>query len=885
MSKAIKDQLDKLGNPPTDDGKRQKKELEDAQVQCQMEEAMSFFDERRTYLTDKEADIRAQNALIKKAIDVLDKLSREARGTIGHEASAWLIPCYFYSDDLNAAWERYGRVIGDASPNSGTAKRLARFFVLQIFERDNLPPGILKMNEKALNVIRTRATDWMKDYPAHLKSPEGYGVQFALAKALAGLANQMGVPAQEKKIMLDQSKALCRGVEHGESEWTTKARRLKLGIMVEEKTFERPIDKLATFDDSFVRAQFEASQIEEEAKKHKGDPAALKKAHDEHYGNVITALTQALKLVDKPPKPPEKEVLVARATLAYAYMTLGGRDNIAKTIDSGEELARIKTRPPESAKGAIYALQAMAQILAEGERSGFGPNELKAYKDRFINLAEFAKKSWPTENPGDVARHQLGLMYIRDADYPMAVKELASIKPGYSGAIHANFQLAMAALGADQAGAKPAAGDPDNRPFKERAQVALETMPELPDNADAGTNYTYLMAKIKLGQILYVAKRYDDLEKLAAPLKEQVAKMDKADLPTPDVHEEMLTGFGTLVLYAKFAKASEAYKAGKLADVNVLLDPIVDQALKDELPEFKKNAELRWGMLGLALRAAIQDGKLDKANLVIQTIQKLSAGEANSENETKTLLTLSGLINEQMREVKKKNMPELVAKTQMGFAQLLEGMLKERKDKLKDKPQLAYVLAKCYGSLDKHKEAAELVQNIAEPPAGADAKAVTLYQQSRIEHARQLRQDKQFEAAQKELDAIGATDWGKKNLELRKEIIFWEQDKELYGKAATAWNSLIKQIVPLINQPGMREQYFDCYFNLTFCVAKSAEKQTEAATKTKLFKQSASLLIGLEKQYEDRGGDEWKVRYQELLDTMPELKAEYDTMKGASTPK
>src|SRR5262249_33240197 len=121
-----------------------------------------------------------------------------------------------------------------------------------------------------------------------------------------------------------------------------------------------------------------------------------------------------------------------------------------------------------------------------------------------------------------------------------------------------------------------------------------------------------------------------------------------------------------------------------------------------------------------------------------------------------------------------------------------------------------------------------------------------------------------------------------KNLDAKKEAIYLVQDQEKYGAAANQWDALIKQLMPNINQPGMKEQYFECYFNLTFCVVKSTPKAKDDATKARLFKQAGNLIVSLEKQYPDDGGEEWHSRYLDLLDTTPELKKEYDALKAAA---
>ncbi len=930
----VRDKLEKQLNrldAKTDDEKRQKRDLEDARQQCQFEEAQAWLDQIRTYVKSTEEADRARNEAAKKGSDLMARVaSGEPKNALAWEAEAWLILFNLNTGDRSRAAERYAAILKDA-PKDSAAVRLARYFILEVYASENLPAGILPAGQKAVDVIRTNAEKWVQEYPRYLKTYEGYGVQFKLAEALRVQAAAQSGKAKEETLA--RVKSLCRAVEQGESEWTSKARRMKLDVMFEEKAFDKPISTLTTFDDCFVRAQYEIAQIDDDPKAIDKDvekksakvqaeikkledeiaklpekdatrkkkeaelaekrdeldaPELKKKKREERLRNAIAALNQALKLADKAPKPPEKDVLLARVGLAFTYMTRGRNDDLVKAIDLGEELARIKTRPPESAKGAIFALETMWQLLSQGERSGFGPDELKKYRERFVALADYMKKSWPADQPGDVARHQTGLLDIREGRYAEAAKELGSIKPGYPGAVHVHYQLAMAALGADKAGEKTADGDPDNRPWKERALAALESMPPLSETADEGANYTYLLAQTTLGRILYVDGKYDELEKMATAMKERVTRLKLPEDPAKDLKAEMASGFATLQLLARFGKANAAFKEGKLTEVTQILDPVIKEVTDGKAQDLANNPELRAGIFGLALRAAIQDGKLDKATAVIAAIQK-TAGEDGGDGEVKTLFLLSGLINEQMRELRKKNQPEQIAKAQGAFTKLLDGMLDTIKKGGKELTlEQSYGLAKAFANLGNHKRAAELLAAIARPKDEKDERAMGQYYQVRVEYARQLRQDSQLDAAEKEITALVGTEKqpgpAAKNIDARKEVIYLAQDREKYGTAGTEWNKLIKQITPAINQPGMKDNYFEAYYNLVYCVVKSAKK-ADASKAPQLYTQASSLVVNLEKQYSDRGGEEWKAKYDDLIETTPELKKEYETQKAQAKPK
>jgi hypothetical protein len=302
---------------------------------------------------------------------------------------------------------------------------------------------------------------------------------------------------------------------------------------------------------------------------------------------------------------------------------------------------------------------------------------LKGNKDHFRDFAEFVKKTWPNDQPGDVARHEIALRLIREENYPAAVEELASIKPSYGSIILVRYQLALAALEADKGKMKPVGAD--KRSFEERAIDALQNLPPLPAGAEPATNYTYVLAKLKLGQHLFAAKKYDELEKVAAPLQ---ARLPQLKFPTSEAADEVSLGLAAMLLYARYGKAETEYAAGHYAKVAEILDPVLKEAKGGKLSEFKKNIQLRGALLGLALRADIQDGKTDKAAEVLDVLESYSKDDpqlVGGGGSSATLAQLAGLINVQVEEVRKKGNADQMAKTVTSFSGFLDKLLAQAK--------------------------------------------------------------------------------------------------------------------------------------------------------------------------------------------------------------
>ena len=89
-------------------------------------------------------------------------------------AMAWYGRCYQEETDNPRARSEYAKIM-DADVRAKDAKCLARYFLLLVI-RETPEKG-----EDAPFIIRS-AKDWIADYPGYLKTPEGYGLRYLLAK-------------------------------------------------------------------------------------------------------------------------------------------------------------------------------------------------------------------------------------------------------------------------------------------------------------------------------------------------------------------------------------------------------------------------------------------------------------------------------------------------------------------------------------------------------------------------------------------------------------------------------------------------------------------------------------------------------------------------------
>jgi hypothetical protein len=852
-------------DPQTPAQKAEKKDLEDARLQARLDVALNLFDLAQTYVdTDKDEVLKERSKIIGQAIAKLEKgFDADDKNPLHWVGQAWLGRFLDESGDPPAARKKFAEVLDQTGKQAAAGQRLARYFRLLVVKEGGDPSIKDKPKE-----IKDGATHWLKDYPTYLNTPEGFGVRYLLAEADVQLTAEPKITRAIRQGLFTEAKGLLKQLEETDNDFMAQARKVKIAIIKEEGGLKGEVKTLPTFDDCYVRAQYEDAVIEEEEKKGK----LTEQQRKEHLKTIVEALNRGLTLAAKEKGVPPDDLNNAKAALAFAYMTNG---DLAGAARVGEELARLPTRPSQSGRGAIYALHSYAQIVAEPEKAKVAAEDAKDYRDKLRALAEFTKKNWPADNPGDVARHELGLLDIREENYPAAVEELSGIRPGYAGAVYSQYQLAMAALEADKRGLKPAGSD--KRTWEQRALDALNKLPELPRNADPSTAYIYAMARLKQGQLLYTAKKYDEIAKIADPLLQRLPDL-KFD--TDDQREQARSGVSTLSLLAKYGKASEAYGAKRYDEVIQLLGPVLGEA--DKLPEFKTNPQLRWAILGLLLRSDIQQQKLDDAQKVLDVLQKLSEEGGLGGGGVETLKQLAQLLKGQVEEIRRKQ-PDQLPNTIAAFSKFLDTLTKQQERGGALPPEALLILQDCYSSLDNHKRAADMLRAFPDPKDNAAQKERETWQVIQVMLLRQMRLDNQTEDAKKMLEKLLATPWGPKNLELQKEKVFLDMAPGSFMKAAKGWDALVKALVAKITQPGMKDQYFECYYWLVVCLYRHAQDLPEAKRPAAI-KQAANFITTLEAKWPDLGGDVSKARFTDLLEKEPPLKEQYDLLKKAAQP-
>ncbi len=150
-------------------------------------------------------------------------------------------------------------------------------------------------------------------------------------------------------------------------------------------------------------------------------------------------------------------------------------------------------------------------------------------------------------------------------------------------------------------------------------------------------------------------------------------------------------------------------------------------------------------ILGLALRANVQKGNIEKAKKILGYLDRLTGEEGGLGGGSSTVLrSLIGDLQVQVKELKKANdLPKLKATVKV-FSAFIDD-LANKKDKGLDLKDITF-LATCYASLDEYPKAANLYSKIPAPKSldkdklePEEEKELSTYWYVQVQYAKALR--------------------------------------------------------------------------------------------------------------------------------------------------
>jgi hypothetical protein len=852
--------------PPKEKSPRlaERQRLSELIRETKLEIALNLYSQWQTGLDEK----------LGPTMTALKNLDGSENSPVTWKAMAWLGRCQVVAETTpDPARLTYRRILDAKAPAAFEGKRIARYHYMLL--TDESPPEALKKTKN--EALIKEGLDWRKSYPKDLRTPEGFGVSYLMAKLYIAQANNPKYKAQRQQFFVN-ARNLLREIESAENDFSMEARLLKFAVLKETGVLKKAIGKLKTAEECFIRADYEISEIHKAHKKAKG-PEAVKKLRDKHIEAAIAALSQGLKRPDVG-KQPRQQVQKARVTLTYWYL-LGGK--LREAIAEGESFARSDPGSPQAALAACYALDAHGRLLAQRKAEFASAEELAEDRAGMFRWGRYMEERWPREHAGDMARHEIGLLLFRDENDAEAIKKLSTITPEYANLTRARFLLSSACFRAIKGKVEPITGDRAGD-YRRRAIAALESLPASALGTDPDTNFFYLSGKSTLIGEWYHFARYKDMEALAnSLLKTLKGNKVRLSFNAEDDRAKRAALRNELVsmkLYASYGQANAAFAAEDYAEVVKILDPLVAEVRKTEdTPEkvaLKNNQFLATPMLSLSLKANIQLGKIKKTDEALDALDAVTGEGGNNS----VLQLLATLIRIQVAELRKSGDAVTLKKAIKGYTGILDKRIAKQK---KLTPDFLLVLADCYTSMGEHgKAAGELAKVVIgkdTPDAERLSKVVPL---KLVRELRLSKVKKNLKKAAREMEKImgppgGKPGWGRRNLEALREYGYLLEAQTKYSDAIVVWAPLVKQLAPKAQtDPRLKEIFLECYYHLVLSYYRHGLTLSTKDARDKSLALAAGRIVEFEKAWgADFGGDVSKQRFDELFTEAPALRKAY----------
>jgi hypothetical protein len=889
----LKRQLAPLREAVTPEDKKLKFRLERDVLQAEFSIALNIYDIAQSFPKEGK-DVAARNERVQEATKRFEKAAAgDDTQNVTWLARVWLGRCKEELGKPKDAREAYDKVRqgGNRLPAAAEAVRLARYFdLLTVLYTPELLP-----KKDVPKLVEDGARAWIRDYPRFLNTNEGYGVRYLLAELLLERTEK------PKQAELEFGRGLIREIEQTENEFTDRARTLKIRLIAKGGGFSKPISDLKSFEDCYIRAQYEIEQLgkahEELAKAQAELRSAAKdqreakekavkdaeKKRDKVMDDISTALARGLETTEAKKKP-TREVNNSRAMLSYFYLERGKYKEAAQV---GRAFAENDPRSPQAALAASYALMAYNQILNDRLRAGATLDECKTEKDQLLQWAQYIDSRWSKDPAGDTARDQIARMSLREKKVGEALNVLMRISPAFPEYARVQYQLYELGGQADRDGIK----SPDGG--KTWTQLGLEALERIPDqtSADASfsfNNHIYMMSRLVLAQEAFRNKNFARTDAL---LREMTTKLQMqpplvfSPLGEQDdkVRDYLKNNVTDLKLRALFVHIKSDYDAQKHEAVAKALNQFVKEVKEGKWPELKANMTVGGPLLNIALRSNLLSNNLAQAREVLKVMRDTSE-EGAGDKTAETLNVLAGLGKQLMDEVKKKD-PKELPKTIAGLTELLNDAIKDQKLNT----EVVLALAQVYASMDQHGKASDLLAKVEEPKGNPPPeKEMREYRISRVLYLRELRHLKELEKANKVLEEImgtpGKRGWGYASTGALKELVLIREAEENYFQSAQQANALagrlVKNIPPGGNAP---EDFFEMSYHAVYGAVKHAQHlnktKPDAAKYSKALAGAARIIVGLESRYKGLGTDATTKLFRDFLASEPDLNAEYEKAK------
>ena len=314
-----------------------------------------------------------------------------------------------------------------------------------------------------------------------------------------------------------------------------------------------------------------------------------------------------------------------------------------------------------------------------------------------------------------------------------------------------------------------------------------------------------------------------------------------------------------------------------------------------------KDFQITGDLLGLALRANVQKGRIEEAKAILTLLENLKGTEENLlVDNSGVLRNLVVELEAQIRDLQKAGDPAGQAKlkaTVANFSLFFDALAKQFEAKALDKNDL-FFLARCYDSLDQHEKAGQLYARYPAPKilnvvkkdkekfSDAEEKDLQTYWYVQVMRARQLRLAKKLPQAKKILDDLLAHKNARQQFLAEKEQNHLLEDNALYGTAIIQWSKFMNNPSlkkNMINDPKLKEAYFDAYYHMTWCYYQHSqtEKVKAAGKEAPFLAKAVDYILRLENATNREGWQYVGYKFQSLLQREPVLNEAYQKKKQA----
>ena len=351
--------------------------------------------------------------------------------------------------------------------------------------------------------------------------------------------------------------------------------------------------------------------------------------------------------------------------------------------------------------------------------------------------------------------------------------------------------------------------------------------------------------------------------------------------------------------HARLGLADLDYHAGNYDKVLRTTEDVVlavEKLKGDGAPPIRlKDYQVTGDILGLALRANVQQGNTAKAKQILGYLDRLTGDEAGvgAAESANVLRSLIGDLQAQVKDLKKANDPAKLKGTVKNFSAFIDELASKKEKGLDLKDTM--FLATCYSSLEEYSKAANLYSRI--PPPGAldkdklkeeEEKEIATYWFLQVQYARALRLSakgkEDLARAKKVLDALVQHKNGRLQVYAEVEQIHILQDAALYGLAMKGWSKIMTNPTlksKLADDPNLKELYFNAYYENAWCLYKysQSDKVIAAGQEKKYLRPAANYILKLERARDQEG---WRIvghKCRELLGSEKKLRDEYDDLK------